>query len=148
MKKDPLWVLFHILGSQISFTEGEARRASREVSEAKPKPAQPQNLPMIERSEIEWRILRYIEDVARRVRAARRSRIAARTQNPARAKRTQPDFGLDLSEAQASPKGKTRKEMSVLAIWLPLTETALDRKLPLLDSSAFGRLLKQKSPQH
>ncbi len=79
MKKDPLWVLFHILGSQISFTEGEARRASREVSEAKPKPAQPQNLPMIERSEIEWRILRYIEDVARRVRAARRSRIAART---------------------------------------------------------------------
>ena len=40
-------------------------------------------------------------------------------QNPARAKRTQPDFGLDLSAAQASPKGKTRNEMSVLAIWLP-----------------------------
>ena len=41
-------------------------------------------------------------------------------QNPARAKRTQPDFGLDLSAAQASPKGKTRNEVSVLAIWLPL----------------------------
>jgi len=33
-------------------------------------------------------------------------------QNPARAKRTQPDFGLDLSAAQASPKGKPGSERS------------------------------------
>ena len=58
---------------------------------------------------------------ARRVRATRRSRIGARTLKPSRAKRTQPVLSLDLSEAQASPKGKTRNEMRVLAIWLPRT---------------------------
>ena len=99
-KKAPSWGLFRILGSQISFTEGEARRASREVSVAKPKPAQPSGYPSM--------------------RKHRCSRIAARTLKPARAKRTQPVLSLDLSAAQASPKGKTRNEVSVLAIWLPL----------------------------
>ncbi|MBR3072724.1 hypothetical protein [Fibrobacter sp.] len=48
-----------------------------------------------------------------------------------------PVLSLDLSEAQASPKGKTRNEMSVLAIWLPRYST--EASAGLKNSPMFER---------
>ena len=62
------------------------------------------------------------------------------------------DFGLDLSNAQASPKGKTRNEVNVLAIWLPRSSNAgenacVDSRLRGNDEKRGCLTLLRQSPQ-